>query len=509
MMSATWGYGECNGKVGDFPLEHVQILPTLSKPPSDILSAFKKDAVETRQPSAPVMNTVQRMKLYTLAHYAEEHFRDARRLTVAKTSVLTAARRTSREELWKYTNEPIYQPLLKKLLPQEDLSREACSAFTAILKYMGDLPAPKAKVNNEYTDQIFSGAIKENALKDEIYCQIMRQLTFNRLSLSEERGWELMYLATGLFVCSPSLITELQKFLKSRMHPLAEACLQRLQRTQKVGSRRFPPHTVEVEAIQHRSMQIYHKIYFPDDTDEAFEVDSTTKASDLCKTIADRLELNSSDGFSLFVMISDKVFSIPKDSFFYDFLHELIDWMKQTKPSWNSAAPIQAQYQIFFMKKLWVNTVPGRDLNADHIFHYHQELPKYLRGFHKCGKEDAIKLGALILRAKTDNVHEAQTYIQQSVKELIPADLLKGLSTSEWKKSILAAYLKDGNMTVETAKNNFLQTIYMWPTFGSTFFEVKQTTEPTYPEKVYVAINRHGVNIIHPTTKVSLSCFQY
>lgn len=337
LLTSTWGYGECNGKHGDFPTEIVHIIPTIHKPPADVVAAFKTEgALHPRQPTAPVMSTIQRMKLHTLANYASEHFRSGRRIAATKTSVLSTVRRNSTEELWKYTNEPIWQPLLKKVLADEELSKEACSAFSAMLKYMGDIPAPKARYTNEYTDQIFEAALKNDMLKDETYCQIMRQLTFNRLTLSEERGWDLMYLVTGLFACSTSLATELTKFLKSRMHPLAEPCLQRFYRIQKIGNRKHPPYSIEVEAIQMRRLEVYHKIYFPNDSDEAFEIDSMTKASDLCNAIAKRLEILNSEGFSLFVMITDKVFSMPYSSFFYDFLHTLISWVRKTSPSWNS-----------------------------------------------------------------------------------------------------------------------------------------------------------------------------
>lgn len=62
-------------------------------------------------------------------------------------------------------------------------------------------------------------------------------------------------------------------------------------------------------------------------------------------------------------------------------------------------------------------------------------------------------------------------------------------------------------MSAEDAKINFLKIIYRWPTFGSAFFEVKQTTEPNFPEQLLIAINKSGVCLIHPQTKVNTHFF--
>lgn len=37
-------------------------------------------------------------------------------------------------------------------------------------------------------------------------------------------------------------------------------------------------------------------------------------------------------------------------------------------------APVTLPYQVYFMRKLWLNITPGKDVNSDTILHYHQVL---------------------------------------------------------------------------------------------------------------------------------------
>lgn len=166
-------------------------------------------------------------------------------------------------------------------------------------------------------------------------------------------------------------------------------------------------------------------------------------------------------------------------------------------------------YQIFFMKKLWINTVPGRDKNADQIFYFPQELPKYLRGYHKTSKQDLAEFAALVYRSRYGNDQTKLPQITQSLQDYMPSDMIRIQNNSQWKAAIQKAYMEQGNMSENEAKEQFLKKIYLLPTFGTAFFEVKQTSDPAYPEMVVIGINKNGVCVIHPQSRVSILFLLY
>merc|ERR1711865_1372035 len=126
------------------------------------------------------------------------------------------------------------------------------------------------------------------------------------------------------------------------------------------------------------------------------------------------------------------------------------------------------------MKKLWSTTVVGADPNADSIFHFHQELPKLLRGYHNCSKEDAVKLAALQYRVLFGDDKKEFGNIPAMLGNFVPGDLKSTMSADEWKKAIVGAFNKHSvNLINPETKENLathpFTKISNWSSGGSYF----------------------------------------
>lgn len=88
-------------------------------------------------------------------------------------------------------------------------------------------------------------------LRDEIYCQICKQIT-NNTSANAERGWELMSYCVTSFSPSDKFLNHLASFILSspKEHQnIAAYCLRSLRRTVQNTHRKLVPSTEEFEAI--------------------------------------------------------------------------------------------------------------------------------------------------------------------------------------------------------------------------------------------------------------------
>ncbi|TNM98025.1 hypothetical protein fugu_014271 [Takifugu bimaculatus] len=377
-----------------------------------------------------------------------------------------------------------------------------------ILRYMGDYPH-HARNPIELTDQIFGPATQHDALKDEIYCQIMRQMTGNSNRSSMERGWQLMWLCTGLFPPSPALRSHARRFLESRARDqLAADCLQRLQEMLSKEPRRFPPDPVELEAIQQNSTRILHKVHFPNETNEIFEVTSTTTIRELCDSVASQLKLSSVNGYGLYLKTRKKVKSLEENQYFFDSTRQASHSLKKAKKAKEASAAAHL-YLVMFKRKLWLNVIPGRDPVADLMFHFPQEVPKYLKGRHNCTREDMIHLGGLLFRIQVDSDKSQFVAIPKMLKDLVPADQINLMTPEDWKKHISSSYKDQSGITVQEAKIRFLKVASTWQTFGCSFFEAKQTCEESFPNAIVVVISKKGVGFMAPETKEELVTYPF
>ncbi|CAJ1071655.1 unconventional myosin-VIIa-like [Xyrichtys novacula] len=482
---------------GTVHMDSVQFLPTLNEPSEDMLKLLSPGSGRPSQTQvAPQREGT--VAPASLKEFALENFRS----TGKDGGRQGASRGVTREKLWACTKEPLKQPLLKSLYRKSELSNLACN-------FMGDYPIKHARSPLELTDQIFGPATQHQELRDEIYCQIMRQMTNNNNRLSVDRGWQLMWLCTGLFPPSPTLMMYTQLFLESRPKDhLSAICLQRVKAMLSKEPRQLPPHMVEVDAIQQNSNEIFHKIHFPNETDEIIEVSSTTTIQELCHTIALRLQLSSVEGYGLYLKTRLKITTMEDDRYFFDSLRQTSDGPKKAKKI-KEGPQSNMPYLVIFKRKLWFNVSPGKDLKADFTFHFPQEQPKYLKGYHNCSKQDLITLAGLLFRTQVDSDRSQFIMIPRLLKGLVPANQIGIMSPDEWKKHIIASYTKQSGMTVDEAKIEFLKAISGWPTFGCAFFDVKQDCDYDYPEEILVVVSKQGVGLMDKTDKGMLVMHQF
>lgn len=242
---------------------------------------------------------------HTMVAWAEYNFNKA---STSKSGTLMkwkVSSNASPNEMLSFSMSPIKVPLLvfnevSSKEKKEKLGKQAVKIFTSIMKFMGDFPLGKSD-RTKLAQEIVQEGLDEVLLRDEIYCQLIKQTNNNPKSGSMLKGFELMGLCVACFTGSPSFSPYLTQFLAeasdlssdrdavSADH--ARRVLRRLLKTMQVAhEREQAPSIFEIKALAD-STPIMCMVELPDGDVKAFAVESHTTLQEASKDFATKLGL--------------------------------------------------------------------------------------------------------------------------------------------------------------------------------------------------------------------------
>ncbi|KAI0295862.1 hypothetical protein B0F90DRAFT_1749029 [Multifurca ochricompacta] len=211
--------------------------PILINPPS--LPAISPRTVKTLSTGAhPILpdDLASDIQQFVESEFAQQYFAIHRTGFIFKRKVPVG-------QMMTWQRGPIATPLLNLGRP---LHKDAVRTFRAVQRLMGD--------SEREARWLLGEGLTYGELRDEIYCQVMKQLTNNPSAESTFRGWQLMCVLLVTFPPSKNFEPYLHAFLsqrtgktEGRVDVLAKHCLKRLATIAKKGPRGKPPTLAEIE----------------------------------------------------------------------------------------------------------------------------------------------------------------------------------------------------------------------------------------------------------------------
>ncbi|XP_037399869.1 unconventional myosin-XVB [Pygocentrus nattereri] len=513
-LQEGWRFGSAGGRSGLFPVDITQ-----PSAPPDYHSTYMERQLERRKsmrvsgssPAPPTgrssqvnkpmgSGTIERsveegsiqsseldLQHHHMTEFAMKYFREAI-LRGQPNGV------KSLEEMVQYTAEPIKESLI--LYSDNELNVLGAQSFTNIMQFMTDRPMKKDQTEGKCVNYILQLGKEKEFLRDEIYCQIIKQTSNNPARESCTRGWRLLNLVTGFFPCSNTLLPyatrHLQSCTRDPNHPyqeLSRACEDNLKRSLTYGGRRHIPSHVEMEAILAGRNSRRLPILLPDGVEFPCKVRSFNVAQEVVSDVCTEMGVINPAEVQEFCIHATRrqdgeIRPIHPDEYLFDFL--LDD---------NSIV-------LSFHRLLWQHPLHfENDLYVE--FHYQLALADYLAGKlllpgnASSDQQQVAELAALQHLA----LGLTQLPTTQVVKDYFPR--LSGISHSELYSATLAQLSVTTSLKPLQAKVRFLKSVSSLPLFGSSIFTAQKVSHHSCPSPCVVAINYETISIIHPQTQMA------
>ncbi|XP_052467709.1 unconventional myosin-XVB-like [Carassius gibelio] len=422
---------------------------------------------------------------HIMTEFAKKFFTDA----ISRTN-----KDKSLNEMVEYTPNPIQESLI--FFSDSDLSRLGAQNFMTLMQFMLDQPMKKNQTESDCVNLILQLGKEKEFLRDEIYCQVIKQTTKNPFKENCTRGWRLFNLVTGFFPCSNTLLPYCTRHLEAIIHDanhpfqeLANVCMKNLKRSLSFGGRRYIPSHSEMEAILAGRNSRRLPIMLPGGNEISCKIRSFSVAFEVVQDFCTEMGIINPAEVKEFSIHATKKKSdwtrpIHSEEYLFDFLLD------------------DGSISLSFQRIIWKQPLQfNNDLYVE--FHYQLLVANYLKGrlllpmtsstiYQQVAELTALQHLALGLTDLPSNA-EVKQYLPQTDR-LNPSDE-RLLATIRAQFSTLGPF---GHLD---AKAHFIKSVRLLPFFGFDVFTAQKVSHRSCPSPSLVAVSHEVIKIVDPKSQ--------
>ncbi|XP_022710544.1 unconventional myosin heavy chain 6-like [Varroa jacobsoni] len=444
-------------------------------------------------------------------------------------------------EYWAFSRVPLGHSLL--VISDPELEGTARRLFSCILIFSGLLEEDEDWHGQrdliQMAQWIVECGMRRDTLLNELFLQLIKQTTDHPEpnSRANVRHWQLLallcslvlptqkhvlhYLHAHLKHCAMDVVTEEGQF--------AQFSLKCLMRTMETRGRKWPPSREEVSCTTRRH-PCRTRIQFLDGQLQQVDFDPCTSAQEVVSVVKKRLNLRPDvDGYSLYEVIGTTERAMAPNEKLGDALSKWERWTTQQQQQqqakketaagganggneFNNNANAkedlkpQKQQLFLFKKHLVIDSLVDLTDPVEEELIFHQLVYNVRLDRFPINVQEAVMLCSL--RAQLDyGDYKGDTIVdyRKVMAQCLPMRLLKQISAD----AVVAQHQILAGMSAPESKGAFLQFIRSWPLWGSSIFEVQQSTTCSWPKLLWLAVDQTGLHLLEIRTRNVLCTCDY
>uniref|UniRef100_A0A8C9KHL8 MyTH4 domain-containing protein n=1 Tax=Panthera tigris altaica TaxID=74533 RepID=A0A8C9KHL8_PANTA len=328
-----------------------------------------------------------------------------------------------------------------------------------LMQFMQDQPKPRGKNESELLYELLRLCREEN-LRDEIYCQVIKQVTGHPQREHCARGWSFLSLLAGFFPPSTTLMPYVTKFLQESgpSQELAQKSQEHLQHTVKYGGRQRLPSPGEIQAFLKGQAVRPLLIHLPGGLDYKTSIQTFTVAAEVLEELCRQMGITDPQEMQEFAL-----FLIKKEA-----PAGVRDLQAQLSPPLTAVPP--QVLRDYLQGKLLVSPQANTQL---------------------------ARLAALQHRSQT----QEDRLSEQDLLAYLPKPLQRQVSMSTIKNLMEQELRWMQACSSQEAQISFIEAVSQLPFFGYTVYVVLRVSQLALPGPSLLGLNRQHLILMDPSSQ--------